>query len=103
MDFTFFLCETGPDCAEEAQARVIETLVRILDQQTSREVPREINETKLQKQSAIEVCCRIISHRRVYNTPQLTAESVSKAFFGLIPRDFALYISDLKMVLIFLL
>jgi len=43
---------------------------------------------KRQKHSALKLAGRIIPRSGGFNTPQLTAESVSKACFGVHTRDF---------------
>jgi len=43
---------------------------------------------KLQKQSVLKFAGRIIQRSGGYNTPQLAAESVSKACFGVHTRDY---------------
>jgi hypothetical protein len=45
---------------------------------------------KLQKRSALKLIGRIILHKQGYNIPQLAAESVSKACFGIHTRNFLL-------------
>jgi len=45
----------------------------------------------LQKQSALKIAGRIIPRSGGYNTPQLAAESVSKASFGVHTRDSCFY------------
>ena len=45
---------------------------------------------KLQKQSALKLGGRIIPRSGGFNTPQLTAEYVSKACFGVHTRDYKL-------------
>jgi hypothetical protein len=40
---------------------------------------------KLQKRSEWKFVSRIISHKQVYNTPQLAAKSVTKACFRVYP------------------
>jgi len=42
---------------------------------------------KFQKQSALKLLGRIIPQSGGFNTPQLAAESVSKACFGVHTRD----------------
>jgi hypothetical protein len=48
---------------------------------------RRVMRLKLQKRSEWEFVSRIIPHKQVFNTPQLAAESVSKACFGVHTRD----------------
>jgi hypothetical protein len=43
---------------------------------------------KLQKQSALKIAGRIIPRSGGFNTPQLAAEPVAKACFGIHTRDF---------------
>jgi hypothetical protein len=45
---------------------------------------------KLQKRSELKFISRIIPHKQVFKAPQLAAESVPKACFGVHTRDYGL-------------
>ena len=49
---------------------------------------RRVVRLKLQKRSEWKFVSRIIPHKEVFNIPQLVAESVSKACFGVHTSDF---------------
>ena len=49
---------------------------------------------KLRKQSALKLAGRIIPRSGGFNTPQLVAESVSKACFGVYTRDYMIIVDS---------